>query len=141
MRNVLLATDGSRFSDAAARVIARRQLLRDDFTVHVAHCMPDLSGEVKAFISHTDIEAWHQDSSGRAMQSVLDILAAAQVPTVPHTLVGFAPEKVLALATTIQAECILLGTHGRGGFLDNVLGSVATRVLAHAPCPVLLVRD
>ena len=40
----------------------------------------------------------------------------------------------------MDAQGIVMGTHGRGSFFDAVIGSVAGRVLAHAPCPVVLVK-
>ncbi|WP_084004305.1 universal stress protein [Cupriavidus pauculus] len=140
MRNILLATDGSKYADAAAHAIAQGHILQKDFTVHVTHCSPDLSGEVRAYVRREDIEAWHQDESGRAMKSVLEILDQAGIHAVSHALVGFAPERILALAKELGAEAIVMGTHGRGAFLDAVIGSVASRVLAHAPCPVILVK-
>ena len=38
------------------------------------------------------------------------------------------------------AEMIVMGTHGRTGFKRLMLGSVASRVIGTAPCPVLAVR-
>ncbi|QYY33358.1 universal stress protein [Cupriavidus pinatubonensis] len=140
MQNIVLATDGSAYSDAAARCIAERKLFRDDICVHVVHCLPDVSGEVKAYINRQDIEAWHTDESSKVMKSAIDILQGANVQTLWHALVGFAPERIVAYATAVKAEAIVMGTHGRGAFLDAIVGSVASRVIAHAACPVVLVR-
>ncbi len=38
-------------------------------------------------------------------------------------------------------DLIVIGTHGRGGRLRSVLGSVAEGVVRTAPCPVLTVRE
>jgi nucleotide-binding universal stress UspA family protein len=38
-------------------------------------------------------------------------------------------------------DLVVMGTHGRTGLQHVVLGSVAERVVRHAPCPVLVVRD
>ena len=38
------------------------------------------------------------------------------------------------------AEMVVMGTHGRTGFKRLMLGSVASRVIGTAPCPVLTVR-
>ncbi len=40
-----------------------------------------------------------------------------------------------------EADLILVATHGYTGFKHLVLGSVAERVIRHAPCPVLVVRE
>jgi len=42
-------------------------------------------------------------------------------------------------AEAMKADLIVMGTHGLGGFERWVLGSVAEKVLRHAPCPVLTV--
>lgn len=139
-KNIVLATDGSAYSDAAAHCIADRRLLTADITVHVLHCTPDVSGEVEVFVGHADVAAWHQEQSAKAMASVIAILRAADVPFEAHGLVGFAPERIVQYSRSVHAEAIVMGSHGRGAFVDAVLGSVATRVVARAECPVLLVK-
>jgi nucleotide-binding universal stress UspA family protein len=57
-------------------------------------------------------------------------------------LVEGAPHvEIVAFADKIQAEMIVLGTHGRGGLAHAVLGSVTERVIHRATCPVLVVPD
>jgi nucleotide-binding universal stress UspA family protein len=52
---------------------------------------------------------------------------------------GDAAGEVLREATARQADLVVLGTHGRGGFQHLVLGSVAEKVLRRCACPVLTV--
>jgi nucleotide-binding universal stress UspA family protein len=47
--------------------------------------------------------------------------------------------EILELATSMKADLLVLGTHGRSGFERLVLGSVAEKVLRKATCPVLTV--
>ncbi|WP_284889030.1 universal stress protein [Burkholderia sp. lyk4-R2A-23] len=48
-------------------------------------------------------------------------------------------QRIVGFAGEIDADLIVLGTHGRRGFRRLVLGSVAERVLRHATCPVLMI--
>ncbi|MGH7342104.1 MAG: universal stress protein [Candidatus Rokuibacteriota bacterium] len=47
---------------------------------------------------------------------------------------------VLRAATRSHADLVVVGTHGRTGLGKLLLGSVAERIVATAPCPVLTVR-
>jgi nucleotide-binding universal stress UspA family protein len=55
-------------------------------------------------------------------------------------VVGSAYEVIARAARSKRADVLVLGTHGRTGLPRFFLGSVAARVLATAPCPVLTVR-
>jgi nucleotide-binding universal stress UspA family protein len=44
-------------------------------------------------------------------------------------------------ARTAEYDLIVIGTHGRTGLSRALIGSVAERVVRHAPCPVLTVRS
>lgn len=47
--------------------------------------------------------------------------------------------RILAQASSLQADLIVMGTHGLSGFERYMLGSVAERVLRKARCPVMTV--
>jgi nucleotide-binding universal stress UspA family protein len=53
---------------------------------------------------------------------------------------GVPAERIARLAKSRHADVIVMGTHGRTGLTRALLGSVATRVVATAPCPVLTVH-
>ena len=44
-------------------------------------------------------------------------------------------------ARTLKVDLIILSTHGYTGLKHALLGSAAERVVRHAPCPVLVVRE
>lgn len=139
MNTIILATDGSLHSDAAARFLVESPLLNRDFVVHVVHCEPDVAGDVKSFIGKADIDAWHHEESCKAMQSVVGILTAANVGHECHELVGFTPEKIVEYAKQIDAGAIVIGSHHHSPLINAIRGSVSGRILAHSPCPVMLV--
>jgi nucleotide-binding universal stress UspA family protein len=79
-----------------------------------------------------------------AERSLNDVAAAIEDPpgTVkPHIATGGATaDAIREAATTLGADLIVMGTHGRTGMARVFLGSVAERTLRLAPCPVLTVR-
>jgi nucleotide-binding universal stress UspA family protein len=54
------------------------------------------------------------------------------VPSVPNAIIEYAAKQ--------RTDLIIMGTRGRTGAKKLLLGSVASAVVAHAKCPVLLVR-
>ncbi|ABD69922.1 UspA [Rhodoferax ferrireducens T118] len=48
---------------------------------------------------------------------------------------------VVQAAESMQADLIVMGSHGRSGLEKLVLGSVTQAVLSHTKLPVLVVRD
>lgn len=50
------------------------------------------------------------------------------------------PAAAAVLDAAKDADLVVVGFRGRGGFPGLRLGSVATQVVSHAPCPVLVVR-
>jgi len=63
--------------------------------------------------------------------------------TAPEIIVeeGIPADAILSLARSRAMSLIVLGTHGRRGLDHLMLGSVTERVLRHASCPVLAVKQ
>lgn len=57
-----------------------------------------------------------------------------------YVTTGHPAERIVSLAASIDADVIVLGTHGRTGLKRIVLGSVAEEVVRRAPCTVLVIR-
>ena len=55
--------------------------------------------------------------------------------------VGIPLEEILRVALNREVDLIVMGTHGRTGIANIVIGSVAGKVIGRAPCPVLCIRD
>ena len=63
---------------------------------------------------------------------------AAGVKTTSTIVEGVPVERIVRAAR--HADLVIMGTHGRTGFSRFLLGSVASRVVATSPSPVLTVR-
>lgn len=53
---------------------------------------------------------------------------------------GNAAEELMLYAKAVQADMIVCGTRGMGGFVPLLLGSVAHKLVTYAKCPVLVVK-
>jgi universal stress protein A len=84
------------------------------------------------------------DAIGAMLADAEALLAAwaASANTTQTTLVRGVPwrEIVQLLESNRAYDIAVLGTHGRTGLKHVVIGSVAERVVRHAPCAVLVVR-
>jgi nucleotide-binding universal stress UspA family protein len=58
-----------------------------------------------------------------------------------HVAAGSPWKQILQVAIDVQADVVVVGTHGRAGVRRLVVGSVAETVVRKASCPVLVVRE
>ena len=145
-RRIVHSTDYSPPSRPAFRkaVEFAKALNRELVLLHVLSpvLIPIISGEM--YIPPATYDEL-QRTSRIAAQRHLDRLTALAKKAgvrVSSRLVEGAPvaEQIVRAARGLRAELIVLGTHGRTGVARAVLGSVASRVVATASCPVLTVR-
>ena len=67
--------------------------------------------------------------------------SAAHVPRlVPHLRVDTPTVEIAQLAADVEADLVVVGTHGRRGLARLTLGSVAELTVRLSPCPVLVMR-
>jgi len=64
-----------------------------------------------------------------------------ETPVHPVVCIGKPFDEIVKTAKTFNADLIIIGTHGRTGLKGALLGSTAERVVRHAHCPVLVVRQ
>ena len=75
-----------------------------------------------------------------AASALRKVEAGSNVRVFVHVTHGDPAGEILALAEDVQADLILVGTHGRHGLKRLLMGSVAERVVRNATCPVLVMR-
>jgi nucleotide-binding universal stress UspA family protein len=75
--------------------------------------------------------------------SALEICRAAGVAAnaeIRRVSPGDTPDEIVRVASELGADLLVLGTRGMSEWKSLLLGGVANKVVAHAHCPVLLVR-
>lgn len=126
-KRVLLATDGSSYSqaatDAAGRVAAQNGL-----PVSVVSVVTS---------SHNDAR---RKEAEHAVSVALDHLRSLGLQAEGQVAEGRPDEAIVQAAEATGADLIVVGSRGRTGLTKVLMGSVAERVVGHASCPVLVVK-
>ncbi|MEK7347807.1 MAG: universal stress protein [Candidatus Eisenbacteria bacterium] len=81
-------------------------------------------------------ERFHRDLADKAAASLKAAgfkVTAKMVPADPRGA-------LVDAAKNLPADLVVVGSHGRSGLTKLLLGSVATHVVTHAPCSVLVVK-
>jgi len=126
-KRIMVATDGSRYGDAATLVAA---------AVAKGKSYP-LTAVSAVVASHS---AERRSEAEAAVQRVKDGLVGSGIEVSGIVEEGRPEQVIIAKARETGADLIVMGTHGRTGMDRILLGSVSERVIGQAECPVLLVR-
>ncbi|GAA0505197.1 universal stress protein [Paractinoplanes deccanensis] len=135
---IVVGADGTAHSKAAVRWAAR-EAYRRGLPLRVTHVFDWEWGEARYDMSNGYFDEARKHAEGITGNAVHEArVAARDVDVEGDALVGHAVARLLAEAE--DAELMVLGNRGRGGFGSLLLGSVSRRVATHATCSVVVVR-
>ncbi len=142
-RRLLHPTDFSKASSTAfTRALAEAKQRRGELLLaHVLAPVVPIASE--GYVSPSVYEQMSASSRAWAQKQMDRLVArakAAKIRARGLLLEGVAHEQIVRAAKRYRVDLIVIGTHGRTGVARFFLGSVAARVAATAPCPVLTVR-
>lgn len=120
---IVYATDGSPTAREAGRVLAGLPLTPGD---RIA---------VLAVASRREAPA-----VGEVLAAARDDLGGTRAHVEPLVRQGYPDEEILAACGEVEASLLVVGATGTSGLERFGLGSVAARVIRHAPCSVLAAR-
>ena len=140
-QRVVVGVDASHHAGFAADWAAREAEQRG-MPLHIIHALDaDPSSALAGPGAYSTYVHAVSEAGEQLLAEVKYRLASA------HPLVEVTTELVHQVAAgalvvaSQQAELLVVGTRGRGGFAGLPLGSVSARVVAHAHCPVVVLRD
>jgi nucleotide-binding universal stress UspA family protein len=140
MSGIIVGVDGSGHSQRALEWAMKEAAIRHVpltvLTVHEA-----IRGYYSTVTVYPDDQA-RTEQARQAVQAETDkVLAGLDSPRPESVTVkavhGFPVGELIKAGK--DADMIVLGSRGAGGFTRLVMGSVAGQVVQHAPCPVLIV--
>lgn len=136
---ILLAVDGSDHALHATRKAAElaRAIKPEELRIVVAYDpIPLYLGEPNLQIAITNRKGEAEAILAAAIKEV------GKVPCEIHTEIieGDNASAIIEVATTRGSDLIVMGSRGLGRLAGLLIGSISQKVVAHAPCPVLIVR-
>ena len=139
--HILIATD---FSEPAEKALTYARALAQKFgaTLHVLHVADDLLARGVGLEGYVAFDPELQREIEESARKQLKALVAKEpVPAKPVVITSNAPANaIVEYAQKSKIDLIVIGTRGRSGIANLLLGSVAERVVRTAGCPVLTVH-
>ncbi|MEU3709925.1 universal stress protein [Streptomyces catenulae] len=139
---IVVGVDGSEPSQEALRWALRQaELTGSTVTAVMAWEYPPLYGSVGWMDTPQDFRTSLEQSAGQELDEALaKAVRPGSGPPVEKFL-GYGTAAGVLLEAARGADLLVVGSRGRGGFTGALLGSVSHHCTAHAPCPVVVVRE
>lgn len=139
-RRVVVGVDASGHA-ARAAMWAAAEAQERGLPLHIVHA---LDSDPSSALYEQEARAEHVHTVGEAGEKLLaqvahHVLEAHPQLEVSTELVRSGAAGALVTASD-DADLVVVGTRGRGGFAGLPLGSVSARLVAHAHCPTIVVR-
>jgi nucleotide-binding universal stress UspA family protein len=142
---ILLATDGSKFSNKAADygLDMAKKLGADVVALYVINMK---HFEIYALEHHDDITGYEDENlkmrkeGEEALDFVVTRAREKGMNLTTRIVRGYPADEIMKAAKDEGADLIIVGNLGRTGIERMLMGSVSEAVVRQAPCPVLVVR-
>lgn len=136
-KKILVALDGSDFSDQVVQALQQLQI-QPDSTVVFAHVLtntginPDVAADRPT--ADTEVIPHHQ------LERLQNYLANLDCKSEIEIVTGDPAEEIVRLANIHQADLILIGSRGLTGLTRILQRSVSSQVMEEAHCSVMVVK-
>ncbi len=144
-KKILVPTDFSEYSDAALKyaIDLAKHSGGKIYVLHVIGIVQTCA--VDYCFDQPTLDALEEKSASSAedmMKKEIELFPdAGSVDIETHVRKGVPYDEILNDQKAKDIDLIVMASRGKKGLLEHLLGSVAERVVKHAPCPVLLIRE
>lgn len=128
------------FSELSLEALAlAAEFVQDASHLHLIHVLPKLSPMEPGVIWGTIDD---ESRAAHAHKALKERLGEGKYEGAKIEIAfGNAAHEIAEHAKSVNADLIVLPSHGRTGAAHVLIGSVAERVVRHAHCPVLILRN
>jgi len=138
IKKVLVLTDGSQNSRSALRYAV--EICRNfKASLHLFSVIEDLPSYATLEVG-SEFISQVQETIKSEVVSCSGYCETSGVACEGEIRHGVPYEEIINYAKEIDIDLIVMATHGHSGLSHFLLGSVAEKVVRHAPCPVLTTR-
>lgn len=135
-RKILIATDGSENSLNALKRWLDENPLESSSELHLLNVQLPVNGNVRSFVNPDTLSDYHREEGLTALRPARQWLASRNLNAYQHVLVGHPANQICRFAQERGMETIVIGSHGRTGLMERLMGSVATEVKTKSVVPV-----
>jgi len=142
MAKILVPYDGSDSAQHALQYVISSLAPYMPVTVHVLNVQepPVMYSEFPAYQMVEQLMDAARAQGDRLTQEAAQRLATAGVAHTTQVVVGNTAQTIADAAEEHAVDQIVMGTRGMGALSNLIVGSVATKVIHDATCPVTLVK-
>lgn len=139
---ILVAVDGSTYTKRMLGYLAAHdEWLGGAHQYTVLHSVPAVPPRAAAVIDKDTLKAYYTEEGEKVLRPIRTFFGKKRDLKVDFSVKsGPAADNIVAAATKGDFDMVIMGSHGHSTLGNLVMGSVATKVLAHCKTPVLLVR-
>jgi len=138
---ILVAVDGSEFTRRmVAYWAAHEEWLGPQHSFTLLTVVPPIPPRAAAVLDRELLHAYYADEGEKVFHPLRIFLDKQGLHATFLSKTGHIADTISKTATEGKFDLLMMGSHGHSELGNLVLGSVATRVMAHCKTPVLLVR-
>jgi nucleotide-binding universal stress UspA family protein len=138
---ILVAADGSPFTKRMlAYLAAHDEWLGSRHEYTVLYAVPAVPPRAAAVIDRDTLHSYYDEEAAKVFEPIRAFFAQQKIKAEFVSKAGPAADVIAEHATQGKYDLLILGSHGHGTLTNLVMGSVATKVLAHCGTPALLIR-
>lgn len=138
---ILVAADGSEYTQRMLAYLAKhKEWLGAGHEYTVLHTVTAVPPRAASALDKQVLKDYYDSEGEKVFEPIRAFFGEQGIQASYVAKVGPAADTIAATADKGGYDLLMMGSHGHGTLGNLVMGSVATKVLAHCGTPVLLVR-
>lgn len=143
MKKILLPTDGSKSSVHAIQTAIDFGYLdgHELYLLSVVRPSMPMPAEATAYAKIPEIPTDYSERAAQALAAAKELIGPTRNIVQATSPEGDPAAKIIENAKELGIDLIIMGNRGLGAFSRTFLGSVSHKILNHADCSVLIIKE